>query len=73
VGTAGPVGDPELVLETAAQALGATDGLAEHVADRSMRLLFDNFEHVVEAAADLAALLAACPKLDLLVLAVGPR
>jgi len=32
-----------------------------------MLLLFDNFEQVVEAAADVAALLAACPHLDLLV------
>jgi predicted ATPase len=47
--------------------------LAEHVADRPMRLLFDNFEHVIEAAAHLAALLAACPKLDRPVLAVDPR
>ena len=31
---------------------------AEHIADKSMLLLFDNFEHVVEAAADLAGLLA---------------
>jgi predicted ATPase/class 3 adenylate cyclase len=64
--------DPELVLETAAQALGATGGLAEHVLDGSVLLLFDNFEQVVEAAADLAALLAACPKLDLLVTSREP-
>lgn len=59
--------DPKLVLETAAQALGAKTALAEHVAERSMLLLFDNFEQVVEAAAELAGLLAACPNLDLLV------
>jgi predicted ATPase/class 3 adenylate cyclase len=59
--------DPELVLATAAQALGARDGLVDHVADRSMLLLLDNFEHLVDAAADLASLLASCPKLDLLV------
>ena len=34
----------------AAQALGAEDGLAEHIADKRLLLLFDNFEHVVEAA-----------------------
>jgi len=64
--------DPELVLEAAGQALGAKDGLAEHIADRSMLLLFDNFEQVVEAAAALAALLASCPNLDLLVTSREP-
>jgi predicted ATPase len=65
--------DPRLVLETAAQTLGAGDGgLATHVADRSMLLLFDNFEHVVEAAADVAALLASCPKLEVLVTSREP-
>jgi predicted ATPase len=62
-----PLRDPELVLETARQALGATDGLAEHIGDRSLLLLFDNFEHVVEAAAGLSELLASCPNLGLLV------
>ena len=62
-----PLRDTELVLETAAQALGARHGLAEHVADKSLLMLFDNFEHVVEAAASLPELLAACPKLHILV------
>ena len=53
--------------ETAAQALGAKDGLAEHVGDKSLLLLLDNFEHVIDAAAELAELLAACPNLELLV------
>ena len=64
--------DPTLVLATAAQALGASAGLAEHIADRSMLLLFDNFEQVVEAAADVAALLTTCPNLDLLVTSREP-
>ena len=62
-----PLRDPELVLDTAAQVLGATDGLAEHVADKHLLLLFDNFEHVVEAAENLSELLAGCPNLRLLV------
>jgi len=62
-----PLRDPELVPDTAAQALGAKDGLAEHIADKSLLLLFDNFEHVVEAAENLSALLAGCPNLRLLV------
>jgi predicted ATPase/class 3 adenylate cyclase len=62
-----PLRDPRLVLETAAQTLGAKDGLTEHVADKSLLLLFDNFEHVVAAANELAELLAACPNLHLVV------
>jgi predicted ATPase/class 3 adenylate cyclase len=62
-----PLHDSNLVLETAAQALGAVDGLAEHIADRTLLLLLDNFEHVVAAAEGLAELLAACPKIQLLV------
>ncbi|MBA2297243.1 MAG: tetratricopeptide repeat protein, partial [Actinobacteria bacterium] len=67
-----PLRDPELVLEAAGQALGARDGLAEHIADRSLLLFFDNFEQVVEAGADIAALLASCPNLDLLVTSREP-
>jgi len=68
-----PLRDPSLVVETAAQVVGSKHGgLAEHIADKAMLLLFDNFEQVVEAAADLASLLAACPKLDLLVTSREP-
>jgi len=67
-----PLRDPALVLESAAQALGAKDGLAEHIAGRSLLLLFDNFEQVVEAAADVASLLASCPNLDVLVTSREP-
>jgi predicted ATPase/class 3 adenylate cyclase len=62
-----PLRDPELVLDAAGQALRTKDGLAEHIAHQAMLLLFDNFEHVVDAAADLSELLAACPNLHLLV------
>jgi len=67
-----PLRDPQVVLETAAQALGARDGLAEHIADKQLLLLFDNFEHVVEAAADIAILLGACPHLCVLVTSREP-
>ncbi|MBA3779371.1 MAG: hypothetical protein H0X16_08765 [Chloroflexi bacterium] len=67
-----PLRDPQLVLATAEQAVGTRDGLADHIADRSMLLLLDNFEQVVEAAADVAGLLAACPNLDLLVTSREP-
>jgi len=62
-----PLRDPELVLDAAGQALGAKDGLADHIGDDSLLLLFDNFEQVVDAAAELAQLLNACPNLHLLV------
>jgi predicted ATPase len=64
--------DPALVLATAAQALGAQDGLAEHIGDKAMLLLFDNFEHILEAAPEVAGLLATCPNLDLLVTSREP-
>jgi len=59
--------DPQLVLEEAAQALESKNGLAEHIADKRLLLLLDNFEHVAEAAPNLADLLVACPNLELLV------
>jgi predicted ATPase/class 3 adenylate cyclase len=67
-----PLRDPRLVLETAAQTLRAEDGLAAHIADRSLLLLFDNFEHLVAAAPEVADLLAACPALDVLVTSREP-
>ncbi len=62
-----PIRDPQLVLPTAAKALGAQGDLAEHIGDKRMLLLFDNFEQVTAAAADVAALLARCPNLKMLV------
>ena len=59
--------DPKLVLEVAAQALEARDGLADRIADRRLLLILDNFEHLIDAAGELAGLLAACPNLQLLV------
>jgi predicted ATPase len=67
-----PLRDPELVLATAGQALGSKNGLAEHIADKRLLLLFDNFEHLVEAAPEVAGLLAACPHLELLVTSREP-
>jgi predicted ATPase/class 3 adenylate cyclase len=62
-----PLRDPQLVLEAAARALGADGSLSEHVANRSVLLLLDNFEHVVEAATDLSELLGTCPNIRVLV------
>jgi predicted ATPase len=59
--------DPALVTEVIGQTLGAKDGLAEHIAQRELLLLLDNFEQVVEAAPELGELLERCPNLKLLV------
>ena len=62
-----PLTDPGLVLDAAGRALGSKNGLAEHVGDKSLLLMLDSFEHVVEAATELDGLLAACANLRLLV------
>jgi predicted ATPase len=62
-----PLRDPVLVTETIAQTLGAKDGLAEHLSERELLLLLDNFEQVVEAAPELSRLLEVCPNLRILV------
>ena len=62
-----PLRDPGLVVHTVAQSLGAKTGLVEHVGEGELLLLLDNFEHVVEAAPELASLVEACPNLQLLV------
>ena len=59
--------DPALVTQTMAQALGAKDGLAEHIGEREMLLLVDNVEQVIGAAPELSSLLQGCPNLTLLV------
>jgi predicted ATPase len=62
-----PLRDPELVLSTAGQTLGAQNGLADHIGDKAMLVLLDNFEQVIDAAADVGSLLTSCPRLQLLV------
>jgi predicted ATPase/class 3 adenylate cyclase len=62
-----PLRDPALVTETLAQTLGAREGLAEHVAERDLLLVVDNFEQVAEAAPELAGLLGECRNLRFLI------
>jgi predicted ATPase/DNA-binding CsgD family transcriptional regulator len=68
-----PVADPGLVATTIAEALGAGGAgrpsarIASLVRDRHLLLVLDNFEHVVNAAPLLGELLAACPRLAVLV------
>jgi non-specific serine/threonine protein kinase len=70
-----PLVDPALVPAAIAGALGVRDAgdrslperLAAFLAPRTALLLLDNFEHLTAAAPALAALLAACPRLTVLV------
>lgn len=62
---------PALVTEAIAATMGApltpdapaTPQLATHIAGQHMLIVLDNFEHILPAAADVFALLSACPKL----------
>ncbi|HET7856728.1 MAG TPA: tetratricopeptide repeat protein [Gaiellaceae bacterium] len=59
--------EAELALPTIEETIGAKTGLAEHVDQKRMLLLLDNFEQLLPAATELATLLARCPNLKLLV------
>jgi non-specific serine/threonine protein kinase len=70
-----PLGDPDLVAVTVADVLGvrqepgrpAPEAVVEAVGGRSLLLLLDNCEHVLDACAKLAdALLHNCPNVTLL-------
>jgi predicted ATPase len=62
-----PLADPADVGPAAARALGGGGSLPDLVDGRRLLLLLDNFEHVVEAAPDVAAVLTECPHADVLV------
>jgi predicted ATPase len=67
--------DPSLVLASIEQQLGVRQQggrkpmqrLVDHLREKRALLILDNFEQIVAAAPDVAALLAACPGLTLLV------
>jgi predicted ATPase/class 3 adenylate cyclase len=59
--------DPQLVVSAVATELEAKDDVVVRIGDDRILLLLDNFEQVIEAASDVAALVTACPHLDLLV------
>ncbi|HEY7035746.1 MAG TPA: LuxR C-terminal-related transcriptional regulator [Thermomicrobiales bacterium] len=69
-----PVRDPDLIPTAIAQALGiqdmprksAADGVLAALRGRQLLLVVDNFEHVVQGAADLTDLIVACPGLKVL-------
>ncbi len=70
-----PLSDAELVVPTIAQALGVRElgnqplleSLKDHLRDKQLLLLLDNFEQVVSTAPVVAQLLAAAPRLHVLV------
>ncbi len=70
-----PLTDPESVASTIAQALDVReqgsrpllDSLKDHLLDRQLLLLLDNFEQLVSAAPVVAELLAPAPRLQVLV------
>jgi predicted ATPase/class 3 adenylate cyclase len=67
--------DPALVIPTVAQTLGLkeqgsqpiAETLREHLRDRRLLLVLDNFEQVVRAAPEVSALLETAPQLKILV------
>jgi predicted ATPase len=69
-----PVADAGLVVQTIAQALDlppaagrpVAELLRSHLRSRELLLVLDNLEHVLPAAAEVAALLAACPNVRVL-------
>jgi predicted ATPase/class 3 adenylate cyclase len=75
-----PIADPGLLLPTIAQTVGlketgtapVADSLKEFLAAKQLLLVLDNVEQLVEAAAQLAELLAAAPRLKLLVTSRTP-
>jgi predicted ATPase/DNA-binding SARP family transcriptional activator/Tfp pilus assembly protein PilF len=66
------VTDPDLVLPSIAQALGAKDDVARHIGDKSMLLVLDCFEHVANAADHVARLLGATTRAKALVTSREP-
>jgi predicted ATPase len=67
-----PLRDAALVIEQVAQVLGAKREPSHHIDDKHLLLLLDNFEQVLQAGPNVAALVAACPKLDVLVTSREP-
>ncbi|MDQ3588799.1 MAG: helix-turn-helix domain-containing protein, partial [Actinomycetota bacterium] len=69
-----PLRDPEVVLSALAETLGVRDAadrtlqeaLEQHLRDKQMLLLLDNFEHLLVATPAVADLVEACPGLTVL-------
>jgi predicted ATPase/class 3 adenylate cyclase len=64
--------DPALVERAIGASVGADDGLIEHVGNKRLLVLLDNFEQVVEAAPTISSLLAGTPNIKVLVTSREP-
>jgi predicted ATPase/DNA-binding CsgD family transcriptional regulator len=70
-----PITDPELVIPAIAQALGLRERgtqpvlelITAYLGSRELLLILDNFEHLLPAATVVSDLLAACPRVTVLV------
>jgi predicted ATPase/DNA-binding XRE family transcriptional regulator len=75
-----PVSDPVLVPPTVAKTLNIkesaslplTQSIIEHLSERSVLLLLDNFEHMLPAASFVAEILTSCPGLTVLATSRAP-
>ena len=75
-----PVSDPGLVMSTVAQVLGLREAggkpvrelVHEYLGDKRLLLVLDNLEHLLEAAPEIAGLLAACPSPKVLATSRAP-
>ncbi len=75
-----PLNDAKLVVPTVTRSLGLreTEGQAQrqalrvHLRGKRLLLVLDNFEHVVEAAPEVAELIESCPDLTVLVTSRAP-
>src|SRR3954471_19499882 len=59
--------DPRLLITTIAGVLNTNQELVDHIGHRSLLLVLDNFEQIIQAGPDLLAVLEACPNLHVLV------
>jgi predicted ATPase/DNA-binding XRE family transcriptional regulator len=75
-----PLRDPALAPSALAEALGIREAagqtlqetLQQHLRNRRMLVVLDNFEHVLAAVPPMADLLAACPRLTILATSRAP-
>jgi predicted ATPase/DNA-binding SARP family transcriptional activator len=74
-----PVSDPEVLVPTIGEALGVREGernlaqgVIEHLSERRMLLVLDNFEQILAAAPFVGDLLAAAPRLWILATSRAP-
>lgn len=74
--TLASLSDFTFVLPTVAQSLGLREAGGEilrgYLRDKQLLLVLDNFEHVLEVAPEIAALIETCPKLSVLVTSRAP-